>query len=314
MNGRYFKISLQHLGKTLQHHALLQSVSLLVLISGLTLIIGISTLTQNLRTILTTWGQSMQMSAYLTDEAGPEDISQIEKFLMNSGKIEKVKLVTPEGALSDFREQMAAYAPDLLANEELLKVIPASFQFSLDPEIAGAEQLATMQSLAHALKDFPGVEEVSYGQDWVKNYSEIVAGVQWFGWLVVFMVTIGGLFVIANMIRTSISQRREEIEVLELIGASRGYIRWPFVIEGAFLGFVASVFSVVLAAAAYEGIISMMESSLSLYRIKSLVQFAQAPTIAVVVVTATLFCALSAWLCVSSLNSGWAASQKGRRA
>lgn len=314
MKGLYFRISLNHLGKTLQHHALLQSVSLLVLISGLTLILGISTLTQNLQSILTTWGQSMQMSAYLNEDASTEEVSQIEKFLKASDKVEKVKLVEPANALSEFKEQMAAYAPDLLANEELLKVIPASFQFSLTPEIAGAEQLATMQSLAQTLSDFPGVEEVSYGQDWVKNYSQIVSGVQWFGWFVVLMVTIGGLFVIANMIRTSISQRREEIEVLELIGASRGYIRWPFVIEGAFLGLVASIFATVLAGVVYQGVLGVMESTLALYRIKNIVQFASPVTVVALVAGSTLFCGFSAWLCVSHLNSGWAASQKGRKA
>ncbi|MEZ0392669.1 MAG: cell division protein FtsX, partial [Pseudobdellovibrionaceae bacterium] len=188
----------------------------LVLTASFAVISGVFMVGENLQRILTLWGESLQMTVYLSETVSPDAIQQIETNLKSNDKLDKIEFVSNEKALTQFQEQMASYAPDLLADPELLKAIPASFQFSLAKKIAPDQQLLAMQEVAETLKQQAGVDEVSYGQEWVKNYSQVASAINWSGMVFAIVIIGATLFVISNCIRSSVHQRREEIEVLEL--------------------------------------------------------------------------------------------------
>ncbi len=290
----------------------LQFSTFLILAASFSVVTGMLLVGENLQRVLTLWGESLQMSVYLAENITPETTEQLKETLLQDEEIDKVQFVTREQALDQFREQMASYAPDLVGDGDLLKMIPSSFQFSLNKKIAPEDQLSTMQSIATRLQVQPGVEEVSYGQDWVKSYSQITAAVKWAGLFFISVILAAAIFVISNCLRSSIYQRKEEIEVLELIGATTTYVRKPFILEGialcllgAFVGLGISYGFFVIAQDALKG-------QLSLFQIAQHIQFLNIKTIAMVIAAAVILGFLSALQSLSTLNDGWSASQKVR--
>jgi cell division transport system permease protein len=301
---------MKHLFGNLKYHWGLHLVSGLVMVAGISLIVAILTFSQNLKTILTVWGENLQMNAYLSEEVSSEEVAVIDQLLKSNDKVEKIEYIDQKNALEMFRQQMAQYAPDLAADQELTKAIPASFQIALSSQIPAEKHMPEMVALAQQIQAMKGVEEVSYGQEWIKSYAAILSGIDWIGLIFISVIFLGALFVAANVIRSSISQRRDEIELLELLGAPRNFIRAPFIAEGAVMGFLSSLVAIALSFGVFKSALTAMSAELSLLQMANLLKFLSLNQILVVVVFSTLFSALAAYLCLKNINTGWSASQR----
>lgn len=284
--------------------------TIVILTASFSVVSGVLLVGQNLQRVLTLWGESLQMTVYLSENVSPEVTNQIETSLKENDRLEKVQFVSNEKALSQFREQMASYAPDLLGDNELLKAIPASFQFSLSSKVAPEDQLKTMQEVADSLKAQTGVDEVSYGQDWVKSYSQIAAAINWSGLIFGLVIIASAIFVISNCVRSAVHQRRDEIEVLELIGATARYIRRPFLLEGLALCGVSCVLGVLISFGLFNATLTSMKSQISFLQLSQHIQFLKWNTILLLILGSLLVGWLATVVCLRSLNDGWAASQR----
>ena len=288
----------------------LQFSTLLILAASFSVVAGVLLVGENLQRVLTLWGESLQMTVYLAENITPETTEQLRETLNQDKELEKIQFVSREQALGQFREQMASYAPDLVGDNDLLKLIPPSFQFSISKSVAPEEQLNAMQAIASRLQVHPGVEEVSYGQDWVKSYSQVTVALKWTGIVFISVILAAALFVISNCLRSSIYQRKEEIEVYELIGATSNYIRKPFIIEGVALCFLGSVLGLAISYGFFMTVQSSLKGQLSLLQLAQHIQFINPTTAVLVVLGSTVIGWLSALHCLTSLNDGWSASQK----
>ncbi len=295
-----------------QGHAKLQFATLSVLVASFCVIAGVLTVSHNLSKILTLWGESLQVSVYMNEAASPESVTSVEKMLSENKNVDKIKYVTKDQALGQFRDQMASYAPDLLNDSDLLRFIPSSFQFSLNKNVAPAEHLQIMQGLAGSLKVQPGVDEVSYGQDWIKSYSSITQGLNYVGAFFIGIIFISAGFVMSNSINTSVQQKRAEIEVLELIGATSRQIRKPFVIEGAVVAGVSSVIALALTWGLFSSTKNALKDQISFLQLNEHLEFIGAGQTISVFSLAVLLGAFASWLCVRRINTGWSASQKSK--
>lgn len=285
-------------------------ISTFIVVAACFVVMGFSLiLSQNFQRILTLWGEDVQMTVYLSSDLSEQGRQDIEKLLKDSGKVSQVTLVTQEKALSDFRTQLAAYAPDLSQDEELLRVIPASLQVSLADSIAIADQKNALDSLAKILKDKEGIDEVSYGQEWVEKYASLVTAIEMTLSSLGVIIVLASLFVMSNAIRASIQTRFDEIVVLEMIGATASAIRKPFLKEGAFLGFASSAVALALCFALYWGLKNLLVQKLSFFQLGQHLSFLSIWVSLAFVVLGTLLGALGSYLCVKKLNTGWAAAQ-----
>lgn len=302
--------SFSHIAKSWKHHTGLQFSTALILTVSFAVIMGVLTVTKNLQNILTLWGDSLQMSVFINEDAAPEKIANLQMYLKNHKKIENVKFISSEEALHDFKDQMASYAPGLLNDSDLLKYIPTSFQLAFKSSPGNENQLEDMKTIAGEIKAIDGVDEVSFGQDWVKNYSMITKLIQIVGLIIILVTGVASVFVISNSIRASISQRRKEIEVLELIGATQSHIQIPFILEGAIQGFCASFIAVAASAIFFYLIKSEIQQQLLFLQLSHHIQFLSFDSCLIMVCVGTAIGALSSWLCVRKINSGWAAASR----
>src|SRR5437868_9207064 len=229
--------------------------STLVVVTACYLVVSVSLLlSQNLRKILTVWGEDMQVTVYLSENSESAEIQSLQKKIEANSKVGKVKYISKEAALTEFQGQVASYAADILNEKDLLSLIPASFQISLNETVAAMDHIKVIESLAEALKTEKNVAEVSYGQEWVQKYSRFLFYFQRACEAVGVIILGAALFVLSNVIRASVQSRRQEIEVLELIGATPAMIRRPFLVEGASMGFLSSAFAMIISYLLFSGI------------------------------------------------------------
>ncbi|KYG68830.1 hypothetical protein AZI87_06265 [Bdellovibrio bacteriovorus] len=285
-------------------------ISTLIVVTACFAVMGSGLLiSQNFRNILTLWGEDVQMTVYLSQDLSDQGRQFIENKLKETGKVGAIHLVNQEKALNDFRAQMASYAPDISQDEELLKLIPASLQVSLAPNVSTSDQMQVLKSLAAEVKGLEGVDEVSYGQDWVEKYASLVTTIETTLSLLGFVILAAALFVISNAIRASIQSRKDEIVVLEMIGATAGMIRKPFMVEGAILGFSSSIFGLVFCLLLYTGLKGFLVTKLSFLQLGEHIHFISYPALFLFVVGGTFLGALASYLCVRRLNDGYAGSR-----
>jgi cell division transport system permease protein len=288
----------------------LRFATVIVLTASFAVLQMLSLFALNLQNVLTMWGQQLQVNVYLSEQATPEQTTQIQNFLKNSDRIDHVEYVSSQKALSTFKDQMASYAPDLLKDNDLLKVIPSSLQFSLSDKVATQDQASTMKSLAEQLKTQAGVDDVSYGQDWVKAYSSLVIGIRSAVGLLILAIGGAALFVISNVIRQSIHQRRDAIEVLELVGATASFIRKPFLKEGALLALISGSLALGSSVMLFSWLQKSLASQLQFFQLASSIHFFSVGQSLMILGLSTVLGFFASYLCLRSLNDGWAASQR----
>src|SRR5437868_4171543 len=113
---------------SLKRNWTLQFSTLIVVTACYLVVCGSMLLSQNLRKILTVWGEELQMTVYLSENTEAPDVESLQKKIEANPNVGKIKFISKEKALEDFRGQMASYAPDILTEKDLLSLIPASFR------------------------------------------------------------------------------------------------------------------------------------------------------------------------------------------
>ena len=173
-----------------------------------------------------------QLSIFFKDEASRDDIETLRKQLEDTGKSSTIKFVSKEEALTIYKEQNKE--DPLLLDLVTSDILPAS----LDVQ---AHDVNDMADLAKISKSSPMVEEVVFQQDIVDTLVKWTSALRKIGLAVIGVLLLVSVFVILTIIGIKITVRREEIEIMKLIGASNWFIRTPFLLEGMFYGVVGAL-------------------------------------------------------------------------
>lgn len=284
--------------------------TLAVLISSFCVITFCTSIVGNMKQVLSRWGQSVQMTVYLKDNLNQEQVSKVQGLLVELGEFDKVDFVSREVAAERFQKSMGSYSPKLFNDPEFGNPLPMSFEATLKQGVQSALHYANLVSLGKKIQVFDGVEEVSYGQGWVENYAGFLKSFDYGSWTLMTILLLGSLLVIGNSIRSSIHQRRDEIEILELCGATAFNIRWPYVFEGAFIGGIAASIAVFVTYGLFLWQKQIFGGSLFLWGIDAEIRFLSIPNILGLIALGVIVGALGSYLCVRKLASGWSAAER----
>ena len=179
------------------------------------------------RALLASWGAQPTVTAYL-DRALSEDQARAVAARVHADHPEvEVVLVSPAQALDRLRVQLGNLggALDGLPRNPL----PATLE--LTPP-GGSD----LRALADGISGVGGVAEVDYGREWVDRLEALGGALRGFGTASLALLAFAALLVVANTIRLAVYARRDEIEIMKLVGATDGYVRAPFLLEGALQG------------------------------------------------------------------------------
>ena len=201
----------------------------------------------NVHKVVGTLQDHIQMVVYLNDDFSSADKTKIERWLKQQPSVEDLSFVSQKQALKDFHEQFPGEAFLLEGIGE--NPLPASFVATISPK-ANSATLAS--NLATQVQELPGVERVRYSREWVERLTLFVSYLELGAVIIGLILCLASVTIISNTVRLSFYIRREEIEILRLIGATGTFIAIPYVIEGAILGIVGGGLSVGLLRGMYE--------------------------------------------------------------
>lgn len=173
-----------------------------------------------------------QVTAFFKNDAPQADINSLENQLSQSGKVASIKYLSKEDALNIYREQNKD--DPLLLELVTADVLPASFEIS-------AIQIEDLGGISDMLKKSPIVSEVIYQKDVVSALTSWTNAIRKIGIALIVFLSLVSIFIMVTIIGIKISQKKEDIEIMKLIGATNWYIRWPFIIEGIFYGVIGAL-------------------------------------------------------------------------
>ncbi len=182
---------------------------------------------------------NMTMNVFLRNELTVKEISRLEKEF---DKLQGVKASEYISKSEAFDKMKQRFGSEMLEGMEDDNPLPASFVLKVDQSVflPGAAD-----ALARKLKSLPEVDDVVFAGDTLARLGRIIRAVEVMGLALSILVAFAALFIVANTVRVAISHRRKTIEIMELVGATRGYILTPFVLLGGILGFLGAALSMV---------------------------------------------------------------------
>lgn len=216
---------------------------------SLTILAGFSLLSLNLNLNLGELQNELELAAYLSDGAEPQTV--LEAVSSWEGVVE-AELVSPDDALNALVSELPYIQS---ASRAVNNPLPYSLYLRL------ADPARTAQTAA-ALRALPGVAEVEDGGEAVETFLAINEALRLIGSVLIIVLLSSALFAIVNSIRAAITARRDEIEVMRLVGATRGFIRSPFLIEGVFLGLLSALLTLLLVVPGYSFIALRLSQTL----------------------------------------------------
>jgi len=205
------------------------SLSLLVLSTFLLIFL-------NLQNYLGSWQKQFQITAYLADAITPEKLAAIEEEIGRIDGVRELSYISKEEALAFFKDTFPDHRQVLEGLKE--NPLPASFDIQLKDMHQGPDQV---KAVARQLKTIPGIDAVEYGQYWIEGYAGFLNFLKSGGLVVGAVVLLATIFIIANTIRLTVYARKEEIEIMRLVGATGSFIRAPFFIEGILQGLLGAL-------------------------------------------------------------------------
>jgi cell division transport system permease protein len=208
-----------------------------IAIIGITMLIfsSFSLIAYNLTAFLKIWEDKIEVIAYLKKGI---PLSEVEELLKNTRQlegIEAVKYVSPFDAMA-FMESKLGGQKNLLDGIQP-GVLPSSFEIRLKKDFRNS---TSIKEVVSRLNQSPQIEEVRYGQEWVENVSAIVHIFRLTQWVLGGLLLIGIIFITSNTLQLTISSRKEEIELMHILGATSAFIRVPFYIEGLIQGLLGT--------------------------------------------------------------------------
>ena len=195
----------------------------------------------NLQQVIGRWSESAEMSVFLSDNASDEQLKAIDAAIAQSGVARDRTQMSKADAIARFRQDF----PDLSAAADKLSrnPFPASIEVRLTP--AAQASAATVDELATKLGAMPGVADVRYDRRWLSRLGSAVQFLRTIGLVIVALLAVAAALTVANVVRLAAYARRDEIEIMQLVGAPFAFIRGPFVAEGVLQGGIGALVAIV---------------------------------------------------------------------
>lgn len=189
------------------------------------------TLAWSSEVVLKYYESKPQVMVFFKDGTAESDIDKLQNALAQDERVTKIKYISKDDALKIYQDQNKD-DPTLL---ELVtaNMLPSSLEIStLNPE--------DLKPIAQTLKIEPVVSDILFPEDVVKNLTTFTSAVRLIGLLVVIYLALFSLLIILMIIGFKIRLKKQEIEIMRLVGASNSFIRAPFIFEGIFYGLVGA--------------------------------------------------------------------------
>jgi cell division transport system permease protein len=256
-------------------HRRVNVVAIFVIATGMLLVSGVALAYVNFRNFAAYWGSQVHMVIYLRDDLTAERLEALRRALSQAPETASLEYTSKDQAMQQLRARLGEGAKVLEGLQT--NPLPASFTITIRDEFRRPELL---RESVTRYKQLPEIEEIDYGERWLERFHTLV-------WtLEIGVIGIGGImgmavmFIIATTVRLALYTRAEEIEIMQLVGATLWFIKFPFFLEGILQGMLGASLAVGLCYGLFALLIAWVKPMGELFLDFSLFQFLPLPVIA----------------------------------
>jgi cell division transport system permease protein len=207
---------------------------------------GFLVVTTNLERLSGEWAKTAELSVFLKDEITAAEREAIDQAVSPGALVVSHEYVSKAEALARFKQTfntMASAVDDLGANP-----LPASIEVRLSPASAAG---GGVDRLVASLRQLPGVADVQYDRQWLDRMVSAIGVIRGAGLVLATVLAIAAALTVANVVRLGLYTRRDELDIMQLVGAPGAYVKGPFVAEGLVQGGIGAVIALAALGAAF---------------------------------------------------------------
>jgi cell division transport system permease protein len=241
--ARHAQVLVGSLGR-IMHQPFATLMTMGVIAVALALPLFLSLLLQNARIATGNWNEAYDLSVYMDKKAGTGRVQSLAKQLKARGDVAAVRIITADQALAEFRNDSGfGKALDALSDNPLPDTLVVT------PTLTASTPQGT-ETLKTAIAALSDVQTVQIDTEWVKRLHAMLDLLRRVVLLTGGLLGVGIVLIVSNTIRLDILNRRAEIEVMKLVGASDGFARRPFLYSGIWYGLGGGLLALTLVAIA----------------------------------------------------------------
>jgi cell division transport system permease protein len=193
--------------------------------------------------------ESLDFRVAIYDDATRAEINELERKLQAIPHVASVRLITKAEALSELKQDLGKDKSSELLTQLHSNPLPANFEVK-------ADDAGNLEAVRAAVTPpgpngkpqpiSPIVQDVFDRQEDSKKIEQVTSALKIVLTVITALLIVASLMLVGNTIRLSIYTRRREVEVMRLVGATRWFIRWPFMIEGVVVGFFGGLIAILI--------------------------------------------------------------------
>lgn len=242
-----FRYCLQTALKSIWREKWIHLLTILSISIGLLIVCMFAIVTLNMDSLLQKWSKSFGIIVYLNDAVGSGEEEILRNRLRKDSDIVEINYISKEEAVQELKQTLGSNAVVLDAFND--NPLPASFEMKLKPRMLEPERV---RQKAEEIRKLPGVEDVQYGEKWLSSLNTISRAMQISAIVFGITILIAIAFITYSTIKIFFYRKKDEIETLKLLGATKTYARLPFLIEGICIGALGGIASALAIFGAYS--------------------------------------------------------------
>lgn len=245
-NIRYF---IRRALRNMRQWPLLCTAAVLTMAVALVTVATFFLVVVNVEQLAASWTKEIQVVAYLEKIPKQRELPGLLNKLQQFPEVESVRFVSRDEALKRFRQRLGEDASLLEGVDR--ELLPASLELGLKTAYRNQQGI---NKVSERLENIIDIEDMRYGQQWLERFNAFVDMLRFIGLILGGFLLFAALFIVSNTIKLTLYARRDELEIMALVGATMRFIKIPFLLEGALqglfggllaLGFLAGAFSLV---------------------------------------------------------------------
>ena len=225
-------------------------LSMLTIAAGLFVLGFFLMVNANLQRVIGGWTEAAELAVYLRDDIRADQVTALNDALTKSGLAASIQYVSKDDARRDFSRDF----PDLSQAAAALDRNPFPASFAVRLNARAQDATPAIDTMIAALTGIGGVADVRYDRTWIARLNATVRTIRGVGIVIIVLLAVASAMTVGNVVRLAAMARRDEIAIMQLVGAPFAYIRGPFIVEGLLQGGMGAILAVVALLATFAAI------------------------------------------------------------
>ncbi|MGE4273053.1 MAG: permease-like cell division protein FtsX [Desulfitobacterium sp.] len=244
----------REVGNSIRRNAWLSLASVLTVTISMVILGASIFFLLNASNLAADFESELEIAVFAKDTLDSQEIKALGEKIKDLSGVDTIEFVPKEQALKDLAKSMKSTS----IVEDIGDTNPFPDKYTV--HVVDPQQV---QNVADRITKLTGVDNVVYGKDVVEPLLKFTEWLRWAGTIIVGLFAVASLVLISLNIKMNVFSRRKEIEIMKLVGASNAFIRWPFILEGLFLGLIGGLLAVLVVGLGYDWLARYIQDTLT---------------------------------------------------